>query len=435
MGDRADSPHISVLWAGSLVRYQNRLVWLESSLKQMVENYFEDITTVFRDRSILEIDYVVDQTRIIGRDEELKALAQSLHAATKGNTPSNCLIYGKPGTGKSLSAKFISRQLTETAESNGHSVGTAYIDCSECKSETDTIISIGQKLNDPDLSGVTIPDTGLSTAKYYKRLWTILNERYDTGIVILDEIDRLSDVDSVLMKLSRAGESRKIPDSSLGIIGISNKPRFHTQLNERTKSSLNERRHVFPAYTADQLIEILEARKDAFKPETVNEDVIPRTAAVSAREYGDARKAVDIFRYTGEIANRNESEVVKSAYVSEAVERAERDEIIEVISTLPYHSTLVLQSAAALAVDKQGSNDVVTTRETYSLYEQKCSMEETSPVSERRVRDLLDEAEFLEILQRTKRSAGKSHGSYTVIEFIDQPDKVLQACKSIESTG
>ena len=398
----------------------------------MSRDFFGGITSVFKNKDMVQIDYVVDEDRIIGRDDELEALAQSLYPATNGSKPSNCLVYGKPGTGKSLSVKFMTQKLKEKATVNGYSVGVAYVDCSQSSSETDAVIRIAKELNDPEVSGVEIPDTGLSTGQFYQRAWKAMDATHDVSIVVLDEIDKHHAYDELLMTLSRAGEADKLTDSSLGVIGISNKPRFTDKLNERTLSSLGERRYVFPPYTATQLKEILDARRDAFKEDALEEGITARVAALSAREYGDARKAMDIFRYAGEIANENQSETVRDEFIDEAFERAERDEILEIVSTLPYHSTLVIQSVAALAADRNAEKDPVTTTEAYDLYKRKCSVEGTDPLSERRVRDLLEEAEFLEIITRKTKAAGKAKGSRTTISLVDDPGKTLEACKLIE---
>ncbi|ELY77007.1 Cdc6/Cdc18 family protein [Natrinema pallidum] len=398
----------------------------------MPKDFFGGISSVFKNKDMVQIDYVVDEDRIIGRDEELESLAQSLYPATNGSKPSNCLVYGKPGTGKSLSVKFITQKLKEKAGENGYSVGIAYVDCSQSSSETDAVIRIAKQLNDPDLSDVRIPDTGLSTGQFYQRAWKAMDATHDISLIILDEIDKHHAYDDLLMTLSRAGEANKLTDSSLGVIGISNKPRFTDKLNERTVSSLGERRHVFPPYTANELKEILEARKDAFYDGVLEEGITARVAALSAREYGDARKAMDIFRYAGEIANENQSETVKDEFIDEAFERAERDEILEIISTLPHHSTLVIQSVAALAADRDTEKNPITTTEAYNLYQRKCSIEEASPLSERRVRDLLEEAEFLEIITRNTKAAGKAKGSRTIITLVDDPEKTLEACKLVE---
>ena len=51
-------------------------------------------------------------------------------------------------------------------------------------------------------------------------------------------------------------------------------------------------------------------------------DVIPLTAAIAAQEHGDARKAIEILRYAGELAERENVEMVTEEHVRDAQEWA-----------------------------------------------------------------------------------------------------------------
>jgi len=111
---------------------------------------------------------------------------------------------------------------------------------------------------------------------------------YDAAIIILDEIDQLVDSDDdggVLMQLTRAKESGKI-DSNLGVVAISNKISYRDSLNERVKSSLGDDELVFSPYDGNQLQAIMDARTDAFCEGVLDSAVIPKTAALAAREHG-----------------------------------------------------------------------------------------------------------------------------------------------------
>jgi cell division control protein 6 len=141
--------------------------------------------------------------------------------------------------------------------------------------------------------------------------------------VILDEIDKLDD-DAILMQLSRAGESGKIGRCKIGVIGISNKIKYKDRMDQRVKSSLCEREFVFPPYNATQLQDIMHARSDAFRTDVLGDSVIPKVAALAAREHGDARKAIDMLRYAGEIAQSKNASEVREEFVDEARDRSER---------------------------------------------------------------------------------------------------------------
>ena len=127
------------------------------------------------------------------------------------------------------------------------------------------------------------------------------------------------------MQLSRAGEAGKLTRCKIGT-SISNKIRYKDRMDERVKSSLCEREFVFPPYNATQLEKIMAARKDAFHGGVLEDSVIPRSAALAAREHGDARKAIDILRYAGEIAQTTSAANVREKFVIEARERASSGE-------------------------------------------------------------------------------------------------------------
>lgn len=382
---------------------------------------------IFVNKELLEISHLPEEDRIVGRDEEIKQLANAVNPAIFGQSPSNVLLYGKTGTGKSLCAKYVSRQLVDTAAEEGINAAYAYVDCAQDSTETQSVQTIADSVNS-DENDIYIPDKGISTATYYKRLWRILDMRYDVVLIILDEIDKLED-DDILMQLSRAGEAGKIEDCKIGVIGISNKIKYKDRMDERVKSSLCEREFVFPPYDANQLNEIMSARSDAFREGVLEGGVIPRAAALAAREHGDARKAIDILRYAGEIAQSSDMKTVPEDFVVQARERAETDRFRELISGSTPHSRYVLQALTILSVDNTGNNaeDIgFRTTRVYDVYEEICRQEGSESLSLRRVRDLLKEHAFLDIIEQTRHSGGSAEGSYTEHQLLEDPDVVQQ---------
>jgi archaeal cell division control protein 6 len=382
---------------------------------------------IFINKELLEISHLPDEGRIVGRDEEISQLANAVNPAIFGQSPSNVLIYGKTGTGKSLCAKYVSRRLVETAKEEGVTAVFAYVDCAQDTTETQAVQTIASSVN-RESTDIYIPDKGISTATYYKRLWRLLNQEYDVALIILDEIDKLED-DAILMQLSRAGEAGKVTDCKIGVLGISNKIKYKDRMDERVKSSLCEREFVFPPYNASQLNQIMAARSDAFREGVLEDAVIPRAAALAAREHGDARKAIDILRYAGEIAQSTDAPLVREEFVVQARERAEVDRFRELIRGSTPHSRYVLQALTVLSLDQRREDDWLenkgfrTTR-IYDVYEQICRQEGTDALSLRRVRDLLKEHAFLDILEQTRHSGGSAEGSYTEHTLLEEPDVV-----------
>jgi cell division control protein 6 len=392
-------------------------------------SFFGGSDPIFANKDLLRVQHLPEKDRIIGRDEELTQLANAIKDANHGQTPNNVLIYGKTGTGKSLCTKYITNDLVESAKDNGVTVGVAYVDCFQDSTETRAVQSVADALNVPEDTDISVPMSGLSTSNYYRRLWDILDVQYDVGLVILDEIDKL-DNDNILMQLSRATESGKLTDSTLGIIGISNKIRYKENLNERVQSSLSERDLVFAPYDADQLREILHSRSDAFHDDVLGTEVIPKIAALAAQEHGDARKAIDILRYAGEAAYEKDDKKVTEDHVKEAHEREERNRLSELISKLPSHSKRLLNALALQAKQHDNEDPEIPTEEIYPLYNIMCEQEGSDPLKNRRVRDLLSELEFLSVIRQEHRGRGRGRGAHTVNQLVDDPELVIKACKS-----
>lgn len=389
------------------------------------DDLFVRTDPIFDQKELLEISHLPDEGRIVGRDEEIKKLANAVNPAIFGQSPSNVLIYGKTGTGKSLCAKHVSQRLVQTAHEEDVRAMFAYVDCAQDSTETQAVQTIAETLNEPEQTDISIPDKGIATSTYYKRLWDILDQRYDVVLVILDEIDKLAD-DDILMQLSRAGEAGKVSECKIGVIGISNKIKFkEKQLNERVKSSLCEREFVFPPYDGSQLNAIMEARRDAFREGVLEAGVIPRAAALAAREHGDARQAIDILRYAGEIAQSSGAETVTEQFIVDAREQAETDRFRELLRGSTPHSRYVLQALTVLSLNEEDRDGFRTTR-IHDVYQQICRQESTESLSLRRVRDLLKEHAFLDITKQTRRSGGSAEGSYTRHQLLEDPEVVRE---------
>ncbi|WP_058827855.1 orc1/cdc6 family replication initiation protein [Haloferax sp. Q22] len=393
---------------------------------------------IFERKQLLEIDHIPNEDRIIGRDEEIENIVSSLHPAISGGSPRNTLIYGKTGTGKSLVTKHVTRSAQRYAGNQGVEMGRAYVDCTQSSTETRVVVNLARELNNPERTGISIPETGLSTDAYYHRLWKILDELYDVVIVILDEIDKLQE-NEVLMQLSRAGEAGKVDSCNLGIIAISNKISFKKSLDERVLSSLQDTEFIFPPYDANQLRAIMENRKDAFRPGVITDDVIPLCAAYAAQEHGDARKALDILRNAGELAKNSDAEQVTDQHVKDARDKADMDRFAALLKDQPTQAKAPILALAALVESKNEAE--FSSNEIYEIYRYITNQLDMDTLSQRRMNDRLNEAVFLDILGRTERVVGRGRGRgvtpylYHLLEDADIVQAVILRDSRFEPLG
>jgi len=244
-------------------------------------------------------------------------------------------------------------------------------------------------------------------------------------VIMLDEIDKLVEKsgDDTLYNLSRMNS--ELENSRVSIMGISNDLKFTDFLDPRVKSSLGEEEIVFPPYDANQLRDILEHRaEEAFEPDALTDDVIPLCAAFAAQEHGDARRALDLLRTAGELAERDQTDGVEEAHVRKAQEKIELDRVVEVVRTLPQQSKLVL--FAIILLERQGVHSI-NTGEVYNIYKRLCEELDTDVLTQRRVTDLISELDMLGIVNAVVVSKGR-YGRTKEISLsvpLDETEAVL----------
>lgn len=388
---------------------------------EQARNQNQSRTDIFKQREILEIDYVPDENRIVGRDDQIHEVVTEIAPAIFGNSPNSLVIYGKTGCGKSLVAKHVIQLASVEAQSEGTNLATAYVNCAQAEGNFEVVSTFGDEINPPK-SAITFPSRGLSVNEYFSRLWEVLNNFYDGAIVVLDEIDKLAD-DNILNVLSRAGEDGSV-DVPIGIIAISNKISFRNQLNERTKSSFGHNDLIFDPYDANQIEQILEHRRDAFVDGALDEAVIPKTAALSAKEHGDARKAMRLLRYAGDQAARQSDQTVTIEHLDAARSSAEADRLVELVSGLPPHTQYVLIALATLT-EKHPDKEWFRTAQVVNKYELICEELGSSSLTYERVRQLLNETSFLQITQK-RQGRGEGQGQYLQYRLLWEPEVVFE---------
>ena len=200
--------------------------------------------SVFFDKGALQSTHI--PKTILHREEQTKQIANILAPALRGEKPSNLFIYGKTGTGKTLTINYTTQKLFEVAEKENIPLRILYINC-KLKRNADTeyrlIAQLAREL------GKSIPPTGLPTEEVYRAFFKALNKQRQNYIIVLDEIDQLVNKtgDNALYNLTRINEGT---ESQISLIGISNDIMFVDKLDPRVKSSLSEEEIIFPPYNA-----------------------------------------------------------------------------------------------------------------------------------------------------------------------------------------
>lgn len=389
------------------------------------ESFFEGFLrkgSVFLDKKVLQSSY--NPETVLYRGEQTKQIANILAPILKGDKPSNIFIYGKTGTGKTLTTKHTTQALKEIAEREKIPLGILYINC-KLKRSADTeyrlIAQLAREL------GKSIPPTGLPTEEVYGSFFKALNKQKQNYIIILDEIDQLVNKtgDNALYNLTRINEENQ--ESQISLIGISNDIMFVDNLDPRVRSSLSEEEVVFPPYNALQIQAILKQRVClAFNKDVLEQGVIEKCAAYAARDHGDARRALELLRVAGEVADRKNNNKVTIGHIDEAEEKIDRDRIIDIVTTQPKQYHLVLHSILSIHSTK---NNSIFTGEVYEIYKSLCNKTNTSILTQRRVSDIISEFDMLGIVNAKVISKGR-YGRTRDIS-IEIPENTIPRVKNI----
>lgn len=368
-----------------------------------VTNFFENYLKsepIFVNKNILQSSYSPDD--IPHREKQMEEVARILAPALRSEKPSNLFIYGKTGTGKTLSVRRVTKELQKVASNQNEELQILYVNCKLKKIADTEYRLIAQLARD---LGKDIPPTGLPTEEVYKLFFNELDRKNRLVLLVLDEIDQLVQKigDELLYNLTRM--NGELERSQITIVGISNDTQFTTYLDSRVKSSLSEEEILFAPYNALQLQDILRERSDrAFKEGTLEDGVIEKCAAYAAREHGDARRALELLRVAGELAERQSETQVQIRHLDEAQNKIERDKIFELVETQPKQHQVTL-SAIITVCHKQ--KERVFTGEVYEVYKSTCQKAGLRPLTQRRVSDIIGEFDMLGIIYARVISKGR----------------------------
>ncbi|AFS81763.1 cell division control protein 6 family protein [Candidatus Nitrosopumilus koreensis AR1] len=377
--------------------------------------------SIIKNREILHFTYI--PKTIQHRNDEQEQVTQSLLPILKQSRPSNLLVYGKPGTGKTLVVKKIISKIQERVEKSNFPIKLIY---SNSKKETTLyglLVSFGRQLG---LNEKELPSTGLAISEVFKRILNNINQEKTNVVFVIDEIDYLAELVSktgkdILYQLTRANET--LNTGSLTLIGISNDLTFKEKLDPRVISGLGEEEIVFTNYNVEQIKKILEERiSEAFEADSVDESALNLCAALAGGEHGDARRAIDLIRVAGELAERQQSDKVTENHVREASQKIEENKEETSLKSYPLHEKLVI-----LAIMKANGS---STGEIYSSYKNLCKVVGRDELTQRRITQMLSEIELSGIISGRLVHQGihgrtKKYKLTIPSEMIKRPSKMI----------
>lgn len=371
----------------------------------MSENIFDNILnikTLFINKEVLRHTHMPKE--LPHREREVETIRFNLVEALKGHIPSNMVLYGVSGAGKTAVTHFICQQLEQKGRQIGRVVNPVQVNCRKIDTQYRVLAHLGNSLLE-DYEQEDIPFTGWPTDRVFAELVRRMEKRGGVHVIVLDEIDHLvkKSGDDLLYNLTNL--NAELEKARCCVIGISNDLKFTEYLDARVRSRLSQEDVVFNPYNAGQLQDILRNRAgEGIIEGVVSDGVISLCSAMAAQEHGDARRALNLLRVSTEKAEQSGASEVKESHVRLAQNQIEADQMTPIIASLPSQQKLVLFSV--LRKEKHGLRNIAT-GELFDLYKQACRHFGSNILTQRRITSLIGELDTLGLITAKTVSRGR----------------------------
>ncbi len=359
-------------------------------------------STVFKDQNTLHSDYVPDD--LPHRENELKELAASLRPLFQPSSnsdvafSSHIAIIGPAGVGKTVTVKYLLKELEKMTKQSSINVLVDYRNCWAIRSKSEIIRVIArEKFN--------LQSRGFSDTEIIENIISRLRSTRTTLLLALDEVWALKgdEIASILNLPTEYGGSHRI-----SYILISRPQQFR-----RIEPVLSHRiGHVIEMkpYSLSECRDILKYRVSlAFKSGAVPDDLIEMVAETCAKSK-NIRDGLEILYRAGLRADKENKDQLTPEYVRWASENVYDSMRYDTLGQLTLHELL-----AALAIAKRlASRQLVSVKlpDIYRQYKILCEEYKIEPRKEASFRNYLNKLVEMELVDKVITGHRNKRGVY-----------------------
>jgi len=371
--------------------------------------------SVFKKASSLDMSYVPE--KLYCRDEVIKSLIYNFRRILeeKEQPTISCLILGKGGVGKTVTARYFGRNFKTIALEKDVNIFVEYFNCINFRSKSKIVRELLAKYTHG--SG-----RGFSDDEALKLILTQLIREKGYMLLVIDEIHLLKS-EEILAFLDIA-ETYGHQNAKLSILLISRNRDWMRIETERILSRLNEKITLKP-YNFDDAKQILEYRsEEAFKEYVISDDILNMVSQIVA-DHENMRHGIEILRKSGLYADKNNLSSVNAEIIREASNEVYPTFRADIIDQLNDQELLALYGIARSLINHKEPFSLVD--DAFEEYQIICETYSIEPHVKMSFRKYIRQLNQLEIISsKTVRIEEAERGRHLEITLLDIPAVKLE---------
>ena len=371
--------------------------------------------SVFRQLGSLDLSYVPE--KLYCREETLKTLIYNFRRIIdEAEPPSiNCLLLGKGGVGKTVTARYFGKNFKTMATENDFNLFIEYYNCINFRSKSKIIRELLAKFTHG--SG-----RGFSDDEALKLILTQLVRNNYYMFLIIDEVHLLKPED--VLAILDIAETFGHQNARLSILLVSREKDWMRIETERILSRLNEKIPLEPYDFEDSML-ILQFRSEiAFKENILDDDILTMISQIVV-ENKNMRHGIEIMRKSGIHVDKEGLNTITADIIREAANEVYPTFRADVVDQLNDQELLAMYGIVRSLINTEEPFTLV--EDAYVEYTVVCENYSIEPHVKMSFRKYVRQLNILKIIaSKTVRIEEAQRGRHLQITLLDIPVRKLE---------
>jgi cell division control protein 6 len=365
--------------------------------------------TLFKDREAFETDYLPEDFNY--RDTQLKEMAYAVRPALFGARPTNLILRGLPGTGKTTSVRHIFNEVRETTQR----ILPVYVNCQNDHTRFMVYTRIYE-----GIFGHLPPTSGVSFRRVMNEIGYALKDRGKVLLVCLDDANYLLHegvLNNTLYSILRLYEEFQGLRTGV-VLTVSNiDTDFQRELDSCVMSVMQPTDIYFSPYSNAEVEAILQDRiRQGIYSGVISSEVFDLIVERTL-QCGDLRVGLDLIRRAVLNAERNARKTVEAGDVESAFDLSRNIHLANSVKILNKEEKKLLRTIAKYSIQEEHM------MHSGAIF---ASVREETPMGYTTFFERLKKFDEMRLINLTSRRIG---GNTKEISLRYDAEKVMEECR------